>query len=508
MSEYILQHTATEVERAIEKSLASLNTLHGKTILAIGDSFVKGHSLADTMTWVSKLASRNQMSKYVYATNGVSLAHASGQSASALVNTLSAITSNVAHTDFIVLLAGHNDANPDLNGGSAIPIGENTDNVKTTFKGALNITIKTLLNAYPTAKTLFLTPFNRRGIEEPYVEAMKEICGIWCIPCFDNYHSGGICFQSEGQARVYELSNSLHLNEAGQERVSLLYESLLTNHLPISYGGAVSTDDNSATQGLAIVQITKNTFDSLTSKDAGTIYLVSGYGVFVGATCIVSSDMQDGSTEDPDPEVTLYTVTNQLSNATTNNTLPNIPEGSMYTATISPQRGYHIGSIAVTMGGVNVTSAVWDSSTGIITIPQVTGNIVIVATACLPEGIRISDHATFAIGSAYINGSGNYCNDNASKAPNRLSANIENVEFCEGDMITIGDYATYKFALSTTPTSGDINWLDGGYQSADRTLTAAEAADMRVMMVARLDNANITNDDIAYVNANAKIIRE
>ena len=159
MSEYILQHTATEVERAIDKSLASLNTLHGKTILAIGDSFVKGHSLADTMTWVSKLASRNQMSKYVYATNGVSLAHASGQSASALVNTLSAITSNVAHTDFIVLLAGHNDANPDLNGGSAIPIGENTDNVKTTFKGALNITIKTLLNAYPTAKMLFLTPF-------------------------------------------------------------------------------------------------------------------------------------------------------------------------------------------------------------------------------------------------------------------------------------------------------------------------------------------------------------
>ena len=214
---------------------SSASPLQGKTLLAIGDSFVKGHTLTEDQTWVSKIALRNGMTPYIHATNGVSLAYASGQSATALVQALGTITSQVSVADYIIVLIGHNDANPDLNGGTAIPIGENTDTRNTTFKGALNQTISALLDAYPTAKLLFLTPFNRRGIEEPYAEAMKEVCGNWCVPCFDNYHSSGICFQSDAQAGVYELSDSLHLNEAGQERISRLYESILVNHLDISH---------------------------------------------------------------------------------------------------------------------------------------------------------------------------------------------------------------------------------------------------------------------------------
>lgn len=217
------------------QSSSSSGPLQGKKLLAIGDSFVKGHTLTEDKTWAAKIAQRNGMTQYVYATNGVSLAYASGQSATALVNTMGTITAQVPSADYILLLAGHNDANPDLNGGSAIPIGENTDTGNTTFKGALNQTISTLLDAYPTAKLLFLTPFNRRGIEEPYAEAMKEVCGNWCVPCFDNYHSSGICFRSDAQAGAYELSDSLHLNEAGQERISQLYESILANNLDISH---------------------------------------------------------------------------------------------------------------------------------------------------------------------------------------------------------------------------------------------------------------------------------
>ena len=218
-----------------ESGSASFGALQGKKLLAIGDSFVKGHTLSEEATWVSKIARRNGMTQYVYATNGASLAYASGQSATALVQTLSTITAQISDADYILVLIGHNDANPDLNGGTAIPIGENADTQNTTFKGALNQTISTLLDAYPTAKLLFLTPFNRRGIEEPYAEAMKEVCGNWCVPCFDNYHSSGICFQSDAQAGAYELSDSLHLNEAGQERISRLYESILANNLDLSH---------------------------------------------------------------------------------------------------------------------------------------------------------------------------------------------------------------------------------------------------------------------------------
>ena len=89
----------------------------------------------------------------------------------------------------------------------------------------------------------------------------------------------------------------------------------------------------------------------------------------------------------------------------------------------------------------------------------------------------------------------------------KMEINIETIEFQAGDTITIGNYSTYKFALSTTPISGSNNWIDGGYQSKARTLTAAEAADMRMMMVARLDDTQITSEDVAYINANAKILR-
>ena len=89
----------------------------------------------------------------------------------------------------------------------------------------------------------------------------------------------------------------------------------------------------------------------------------------------------------------------------------------------------------------------------------------------------------------------------------RLSANIEDVPFYEGDTLTIGDYTTYKYAISTTPTSGNTNWVGGGFLTADYTLSAAQAADMRILMVGRHDNALISEADIAYIKANAKVVR-
>lgn len=202
--------------------------LTGKKILAIGDSFIKGHTLSDSQTWVHKLAQRNGMTSYNYGINGASIAYDAGHTTYTSVSeALPSILSAVSSTDYVVLLGGHNDANPDLHGGTAIPIGNNTDTVNTTFKGALNIIITDLLGAYPTAKMLFLSPFNRRGIEKPYEEAMKEITGLYSQRFFDCYDRSGITFDVAEVAAVYELNGSLHLNEAGQERFSYVVESLL-----------------------------------------------------------------------------------------------------------------------------------------------------------------------------------------------------------------------------------------------------------------------------------------
>lgn len=74
-----------------------------------------------------------------------------------------------------------------------------------------------------------------------------------------------------------------------------------------------------------------------------------------------------------------YTVTNILTQCTSNNNSITVTEGQSYTATITASSGYTINSIVVTMGNVDISSSV--VSENVITIANVTGNIIITAIA-------------------------------------------------------------------------------------------------------------------------------
>lgn len=76
---------------------------------------------------------------------------------------------------------------------------------------------------------------------------------------------------------------------------------------------------------------------------------------------------------------TVYTVTNTLSNCVNNNAATNVVSGQPYAALITANTGYTLDTVTVTMGGTNITSSAVDD--GAITIPAVTGNVVITATA-------------------------------------------------------------------------------------------------------------------------------
>ena len=81
----------------------------------------------------------------------------------------------------------------------------------------------------------------------------------------------------------------------------------------------------------------------------------------------------------------VYTVTKNLTNVTSSNNETDVAEGESYTATLSAASGYTLGTVTVTMGGTDVTSTAYNSSTHKITIAAVTGNIVITATATANE---------------------------------------------------------------------------------------------------------------------------
>lgn len=76
---------------------------------------------------------------------------------------------------------------------------------------------------------------------------------------------------------------------------------------------------------------------------------------------------------------TNYTITNTLSNCSSNNVATSIVSGQPYSALITADSGYNLGTVTVTMGGTDISSTA--VSGGAIAIPAVTGNVVITCTA-------------------------------------------------------------------------------------------------------------------------------
>ena len=81
-----------------------------------------------------------------------------------------------------------------------------------------------------------------------------------------------------------------------------------------------------------------------------------------------------------------FMITNTLSNCKNNNNKTTIQGGSSYNAIITANEGFELKSVKVTMGGNDITSTAVNNNT--ISISNVTGNIVITATAEV-DGINV-----------------------------------------------------------------------------------------------------------------------
>ena len=84
--------------------------------------------------------------------------------------------------------------------------------------------------------------------------------------------------------------------------------------------------------------------------------------------------------------VTSYSVTNTLTHVNDSNTAETVNGGSAYLAALTAETGYTISSVTVTMGGDDVTSTSYTGANGVIYIANVTGDIVVTATATEGEG--------------------------------------------------------------------------------------------------------------------------
>lgn len=98
----------------------------------------------------------------------------------------------------------------------------------------------------------------------------------------------------------------------------------------------------------------------------------------------VTADTFFASVQTPDTvsaSGSVFTVTNTLSHVSNSSTITSVVNGGQYLAVLTANEGYTISSVAVTMGGTDVTSTAYTSANGVVYIAEVTGNVVITASA-------------------------------------------------------------------------------------------------------------------------------
>lgn len=136
-------------------------------------------------------------------------------------------------TDIVVVFGGTNDF-----GHGTAPFGEITDRDMYTYIGSLHYLMGNLINKYPMATIVFMTPLHRHDeykpnesnnlTLKPYVDAMKEVANYYSIPILDLYAVSGIYPYIEKNMQAW-CPDGLHPNDAGAERIAQRLASFLLN---------------------------------------------------------------------------------------------------------------------------------------------------------------------------------------------------------------------------------------------------------------------------------------
>ena len=92
-----------------------------------------------------------------------------------------------------------------------------------------------------------------------------------------------------------------------------------------------------------------------------------------------------------------YIVTLNLVKVSADNTVTSVSPDTAYTVTLTSAENYSVDTVTVTMGGVDVTADVY--ADGVVSIPSVTGDVVITATAVWSPTIEYDNLLDTAVGS-------------------------------------------------------------------------------------------------------------
>ena len=198
----------------------------------------------------------------------------------------------------------------------------------------------------------------------------------------------------------------------------------------------------------------------------------------------LASSGGSGDSSGGDTETATYTVANNLSNVTTSNSATTAVENSAYSASLTAAEGYVLSAVAVTMGGVDVTDTVYTN--GYITIAQVTGNVVITATATAstPQTEELTD-IVYISGWPEPNDAGEWgytelTNPNMYVAflPGELYGGKLKIEYNTEDIpgfnISVRtSTADGKVASTSSGSPPNVTWVEAGLRASTGNITAS-----------------------------------
>lgn len=163
---------------------------------------------------------------------------------------------------------------------------------------------------------------------------------------------------------------------------------------------------------------------------------------------------------------TNYSITNTLTGCSNSNTSATIWSGQSYNATITANGGYSLSgaTVSITMGGVDITSTAYNSGTGEISIPLVTGNIVnIISAVSSAQYLTFSSADSFTLETVEVTQSWDGTLEYSTDASNWSTWDGETTL---SSALVNGDNVLYMRGTGNTYITGDIDtqysWLFTG----------------------------------------------
>ena len=280
----------------------------------------------------------------------------------------------------------------------------------------------------------------------------------------------GVAVKKVAEVKTYKITNNLANCVTNNNATSVSGGS--------SYAATITVNSGFELMNISITMGGTNVTSSVYKYQNGNAVInipnVTGDVVIVAQATATS-------TEPVQP--TTYTITRNLTNCTSNNTTDRINQGESYSATVTPNSGYELMNVAITMSGTNVTSTVYTYQNGkaVINIPNVTGNVVITIQATASSSSGGGSNPGGGSGSNPVSGSvlsymtyGKGINQTSAEITNNAEcwATVEPVTIKNGTTYTMSVDATYLWVLAIDDSGNAITpFLTTGTNSKPQSFT-------------------------------------